>query len=63
MPRCRILILFFKTPQHGNAIWAPSLRHHNGVFYIYFGDPDRGVFMTTAFDPKGPWTPLKLIKK
>lgn len=53
----------FKTPQHGNAIWAPSLRHHNGVFYIYFGDPDRGVFMTTAFDPKGPWTPLQLIKK
>lgn len=53
----------FRLPQHGNAIWAPSIRHHNGTYFIYYGDPDRGVFMTKATDPAGPWSPLKLIKK
>nr|WP_321453448.1 glycoside hydrolase 43 family protein [uncultured Carboxylicivirga sp.] len=53
----------FDKPQHGNAIWAPSFRYHNNEFYIYFGDPDRGVFMTKAPKAEGPWEPLKLIKK
>ena len=35
----------FDTPSHGNGIWAPSIRYHNGEFYIYWGDPDFGVFM------------------
>jgi beta-xylosidase len=53
----------FDNPQHGNAIWAPSIRFHNDEFYIYFGDPDRGIFMTKAKNPAGPWEPLKLIRK
>jgi beta-xylosidase len=53
----------FNTPQHGNGIWAPSLRYHNGEFYIYFGDPDRGIFMTKTKDPAGTWEPIKLIRK
>ncbi|MBS2097813.1 glycoside hydrolase family 43 protein [Carboxylicivirga linearis] len=53
----------FDKPQHGNGIWAPSFRYHNNEFYIYFGDPDRGVFMTKAKNAEGPWEPLKLIKK
>lgn len=53
----------FNKPQHGNGIWAPSIRFHNGEFYIYFGDPDYGIFMTKSKNPEGPWSPLKLIKK
>jgi beta-xylosidase len=53
----------FDTPQHGMGIWAPSIRHHNGQFYIYYGDPDRGVYLTRAKDPAGPWEPLRLIRK
>jgi beta-xylosidase len=53
----------FDIPQHGNAVWAPSIRYHNNEFYIYFGDPDRGVFMTKAQKPEGPWESLKLIHK
>ena len=53
----------FNEPQHGMAIWAPSIRYHDGEFHIYFGDPDRGVFLTKAKDPAGPWTPLRLIRK
>ena len=30
-----------ERPQHGNHIWAPAIRHHNGEFYIFWGDPDR----------------------
>lgn len=53
----------FNKPQHGNGIWAPSIRYHNNEFYIYFGDPDNGIFMTKAKNPAGPWEPLKLIRK
>lgn len=52
----------FNEPQHGMGIWAPSLRYHDGEFSIYFGDPDRGVFMTKANNPAGPWEPLRLIR-
>ncbi|MGM9708587.1 MAG: glycoside hydrolase 43 family protein [Prevotella sp.] len=45
-----------KAPQHGNGVWAPSIRHHNGEFYIYWGDPDRGVFVVKAKDARGPWS-------
>lgn len=41
-------------PEHGNRVWAPSIRHHNGEFYIFWGDPDQGAFMVKAKDPKGP---------
>jgi beta-xylosidase len=53
----------FDKPQQGMAIWAPSIRCHNNEFYIYFGDPDRGVLITKAKHPEGPWEPLKLIRK
>lgn len=53
----------FTEPQHGKAIWAPALRYHNGEFYIYVGDPDRGIFMTKAKNPAGPWDQLQLIRK
>jgi beta-xylosidase len=52
----------FDTPQHGKGIWAPSFRHHDGYFWIYVGDPDRGVYMTRARDPRGPWEPLHLLQ-
>src|SRR5574344_511260 len=32
----------FCRVQHGNGIWAPSIRYHNQEFYIYYGDPDSG---------------------
>lgn len=47
----------FDRPSHGNGIWAPSIRYHNGEFYIYWGDPDYGVFMVKTTNPAGEWTP------
>ena len=52
---------FQPDPQHGNAVWAPAIRYHNGEYYIYYGDPDLGIFMTKTKDPAGPWEPLVLV--
>lgn len=43
--------------RYGNGIWAGAIRHHAGRFWIYFGTPQEGYFMTTAANPAGPWTP------
>lgn len=45
----------YNLPSHGNGVWAPSIRYHNGEFYIYWGDPDYGVFMVKTKDPSGDW--------
>jgi beta-xylosidase len=53
----------YDAPQHGNGVWAPSLRYHAGRFWVYFGDPDLGIFMTSARNPGGPWEPLTLVRQ
>lgn len=45
----------FDSPAHGMGVWAPSIRYHNGEYYIYWGDPDYGVFMVKSKDPAGEW--------
>ncbi|MBR4243357.1 MAG: glycoside hydrolase 43 family protein [Bacteroidaceae bacterium] len=42
----------FDNPQHGKGVWAPSIRHHNDSLYIYWGDPDQGIFMVKRRLPK-----------
>jgi beta-xylosidase len=51
----------FATPQHGKGVWAPSLRYHEGKFWVFYPDPDQGVFVTTAEDMRGPWTEPHLL--
>ena len=52
-----------KMNRSGRGIWAGALRHHAGKFWVYFGTPDEGYFMTTATDVAGPWAPLTQLKK
>jgi beta-xylosidase len=52
----------FCRPQHGNGVWAPTIRLHNGEFYIFYGDPDFGIYMAKAQHPAGPWSAPLLIK-
>jgi beta-xylosidase len=49
--------------RYGRGIWAGAIRHHAGKFWVYFGTPDEGYFMSTATDPAGPWTPLHPVMK
>jgi len=53
----------FRKPQHGGGVWAPSIRYHNGEFYIYYPDPDFGIYVTKAKDPAGTWSAPLLIKE
>lgn len=41
--------------QSGKGVWAPSIRYHKGRFYIFYGDPDKGIIRLSAEKPEGPW--------
>lgn len=43
------------VPSSG-GIYAPTLRHHDGTFYLVTTHVDRGNFVVTAKDPRGPWS-------
>ncbi len=55
------------TPQagegvpHGCGVWAPSIRLHGDTYYIFWGDPDYGVWMTKTRDPRGKWDAPVLV--
>jgi len=49
------------APRRGGGVWAPTIRHHGGLFMIYYPDPDFGVFLVTAKDPAGPWSKPALV--
>jgi beta-xylosidase len=54
-------VAHFAAPRHGGGVWAPSIRFHDGLFYIYYPDPDFGIYVVTAKDPAGSWSEPKLI--
>lgn len=45
----------YDDPGHGLGVWAPSIRYRNGEFYVYYADPDHGIYLGKATDPAGPW--------
>lgn len=51
----------FKKTQHGGGVWAPAIRYHAGEFYIFYPDPDYGIYMTKANDPAGEWSKPLMI--
>ncbi len=52
----------FSNVQHGNGVWAPSIRYHNNEFYIYYPDPDFGIYLTKAKNIKGPWSDPLMVE-
>lgn len=53
----------YDKPQHGNGVWAPCLRYHKNEFYIFYPDPDFGIYMIKAKDAEGPWSTPIMIKQ
>lgn len=46
-----------KNQQTSRGIYAPTIRHHKGVFYMITTLVDvRGNFLVTATNPAGPWS-------
>ena len=46
----------YNNPIHGCGVWAPSIRYHEGTYYVCFPMPDEGIYMTTTKDPWGEWS-------
>lgn len=46
----------YERPVHGCGVWAPAIRFHKGVYYIFFPMPDEGIYVTTTTDPWGEWS-------
>lgn len=53
----------YDTPQHGCGAWAPAIRYHDGLYYVFVPFPDEGIVMCTAKDPWGKWDAPQMIKK
>ena len=50
------------VPQHGKGVWAPCIRYHNGEYFIYWGDPDFGIFMVKTKNPESKWSKPVLVR-
>jgi beta-xylosidase len=51
----------YSEVQPGHGVWAPTIRHHNGKFWIFFPTPDEGIYLTTTTDPAGEWSAPHLV--
>ncbi|KMT65655.1 glycoside hydrolase 43 family protein [Catenovulum maritimum] len=59
----QIPTVHYDTPRHGEGVWAPNIRFHAGKYWIFYPDPDFGIYVTTAKDPAATWSEPKLILK
>ena len=53
---------FSEMKRYGDGSWAPALRYHDGKFWMFVCMPNDGLFMSTATNPAGPWSPLHCVK-
>ena len=61
--RCFDLPGWDDNNHYADGSWAPSIRYHDGKFWVYFCTPEEGLFMSTATDARGPWTPLHCVRQ
>lgn len=47
--------------RYGTGVWAGSIRYYKNRYWVYFGTPDEGFFMSSASSPEGPWEPLHCL--
>ncbi len=52
----------FNVVRSGGGVWAPALRFHAGKYYIFYPDPDYGIYVVTATDPAGAWSKPVLVQ-
>ena len=47
--------------RYNRGIYAGAIRFHAGKFWVFFTTMDEGVFMTTATNAAGPWSPVTRV--
>lgn len=53
----------YEEVRHGCGAWAPAIRFHEGVYYVFIPLPDEGIVVCRTEDPWGKWSEPKFIKK
>ncbi len=53
----------YDKPIHGCGTWAPSIRFHDGVYYVFVPMPDEGILMCKTEDPWGKWSEPAYVRK
>lgn len=53
----------YRAVRHGDGVWAPAIRYHKGEYYIYWGDPDFGIYRVKTKNPAGIWDEPELVKE
>lgn len=53
----------YDKPLHGCGAWAPSIRYHDGVFYVFIPMPDEGIFMVKSRNPFEGWEEPVCVRK
>ena len=50
---------------HGDGVFAPSIRYRESTkeFFIFWGDPDRGIYQVHTQTPQGKWSEPVLVKE
>ncbi|MDO9255630.1 MAG: glycoside hydrolase 43 family protein [Bacteroidales bacterium] len=61
LPRLQPFDIFDKV-QHGKGVWAPCIRFHKNEYYIFYPDPDFGIYRIKASNPAGPWSEPILVQ-
>lgn len=51
-----------ENKRYAGGSWAPSIRYHDGKFWVYFCTYHEGLFMSNASNPAGPWSPLVCLR-
>lgn len=59
----RLPFPYYDQPMHGCGAWAPSIRFHDGIYYVFIPMPDEGIFMCKTTDPWGKWSEPAYVRK
>lgn len=49
--------------QYGQGVWAPCIRYHKGMFYVFTHINGQGLHVFTSENPAGPWKHTKMDGK
>lgn len=58
----RLPLARYDKPVHGQGCWAPSIRYHDGKFYVYFCTPYDGLFVAVTDHPSHEWELTHMLK-
>ena len=61
-PRLAMHAKYDEMNGYAQGTWAPTIRHHDGTFYVFVCTPYDGLFMWHAKNPRGPWSETVTVK-